>query len=686
MSFSVHTFETNPSGKEASFAFHEKLGEGQEIFFLGKFDEATHDAKTFAESVFGCIVDSFQNPSMKDVYDIFEDGLKTANIEIQKRKHQLPKTPEIVVALFDFHNLYLSQIGEAEVYLIRGTNLSQITEMPNAGELSFSNILSGQVAVRDSIIMGSSRILRILTSKQLIDIFDENSFSEGVSLLKHELTIGTDESILVTIIGIAKQKESVMSAGFLSRTVAKKLENSKKSLNSLTEKLTNLGAKKKKSVQETAVQESKEWQEEPEYQKEKNKKYFEEESKNNFEEPANTRPRKQKKAMPNINWSQMWSKIGAIKNIKQNPKQKSITFALVGIGILILGYSGLKAIGSNPFSGQKELREKIALAQESLKQAETYLFQGERKSAGEILAKAEENLKYILNEGRKEVRDEARIIMAEVQGKKLEVENAKRMTAQLLADLGVKFNNFEATEINNLNGNLFVNDRKQVVKTIRNIVDKETQIVTRETIIASDTRTDQNTILFLTDTPQVIEFRDGGVTPMSTEDQTWKKGIDIKTYGQFIYILDPIENQIWKYKRNRTKYSSVSPYNLGTTNMSRGVSMAIDGRIYVLSDNGSIQKFFRGNPEKYEFRDLPSIPFSGKNLRLFTGPEHEFLYVLDPNNTRILIFSKGETGATYRKQIIFDLPQGEIAKDFTININGQKVNIITQTKIYEFSL
>ena len=126
MSFTVHTFETNPKGTHLGFSFHETVGEGQDIYFLAKFHPDTIEPKFCAEVIFGAIVDSFAKSNVSDPYDRFEDALKAANMEAKKSKKNMVKQPEIVVAYFDFHNLYLTVASQAEAYLVRGTNVSQI--------------------------------------------------------------------------------------------------------------------------------------------------------------------------------------------------------------------------------------------------------------------------------------------------------------------------------------------------------------------------------------------------------------------------------------------------------------------------------------------------------------------------------------------------------------------------------
>ncbi len=220
MTFSAHTFETNPSEGNLGFAFRENIGEGQEVFFLGKFNEDDVDPKTIAEAVFGAIIESFTSSKITDPYDRFEDALKAANLEAQKRKKNWKQIPNIVISFFDFNNLYLSQSGECEAYLIRGTSVSQITETPENGDTLFSNILSGQVAIDDVVILSSSRLLRSITANQIVDTLSRSDFGEAVGLLRHELQTASEEDTLVTAVGIGKKEES-QSAGFLSKVVSK---------------------------------------------------------------------------------------------------------------------------------------------------------------------------------------------------------------------------------------------------------------------------------------------------------------------------------------------------------------------------------------------------------------------------------------------------------------------------------
>ncbi len=668
MSFSVHTFETHPEKSEGlAFAYHENIGEGQDVFFRGKFPEGTVDATTVAESIFGAIVDSLKILQKGDSYDRFEDALKSANLEFKKNIAKIPSMPDIVVSYFDFNNLYLSQSGQAEAYLLRNGSISQISETPDSDNELFLNILSGQVAVNDIILISNARILRSITTTQLLDIFSRD-FKEAVSTLRHELQMKSEEDLIVSVIGIGK-KEEVGTAGFLSRMVSKMSKPTRNLEKIYNPERKNPELKNTKDCVENPNNNLKQ-------ENSDNSPQLLDDNENILEKPA-------KIEIPEIN-------LENLKNIGKNfpellkklpPKKKLLKIAGVIAGLLIL-FIGGKAILGYESEETKVLREEMSVAREEVQQADVFLTQGDRKSAADLLDKAQKSLQKVLN-SKSQFRSDAQFLLADIQEKQLQVENAHKVQAQVLADLATKNDNINALGLLKLNDNLFAYDSHFIYKTIRNIVEKGVAISDKESIVAGGLRSAQKTLVLLTDVPRIIEYKNGIISPMSTTDETWKHGLDVKTYGsRYTYILDPVENQIWKYERRKTNYGGAIAYNQGA-DLSRAISFAIDGAVYILSDDGTIQKLFRGEKQDFAFRDLPSIPFSGKNLRIYTSADLDYLYILDPENERVLIFTKGEKFATYKKQVLYGVPD---ARDFVVDDSGQRVNIVTKDKIYEFSL
>lgn len=659
MSFSVHTFETNPKGN-LGFAFHHHLAEGQDLYFLAKFAPEVSNTEVLAESIFGAVVDYFDESKTKDAYPRFEEGLKMANNAAEKAAQDLGEKADILIVFFDFHHLYLSQAGNSEAYLMRNATVSQISEFPEKGDSLFLNILSGQVAIEDIIILSSHRVLRTMTSNQLVDTFNRPNFGEAVSVFRHELSGKSEEDILITVIGVGK-KDSISAAGFLSKVIAKKDEL----LNRDEEPLKI----KTPPVRTLAPEPSNEMAEAREEAKTLGEDYQE------------------KPPVPSRIPSSLMDKIPQMPKVNIKNLFKGVRIpknALIIMGSVALLFLVILIVKSINLESEEEgvIREKLSIARENLQQADAFLLEGDKDKAKKNLSIAEKAAQYILKSKSQYSRSDAQFILADIQKKQLRVENAHTTAPKLVADLGVKNDNLESIGVLELRGNLYVHDSKKVHKTIRNVVEKGLTVSEKSTLLAATTRKDQNLLLFLTNDPQIIEYKDGILTPMRTNDENWKKGIDIKTYGRFMYVLDPSENQIWKYERKRANYSGAIAYNDGT-DLSRSVSFAIDGAIYIIADDGSLQKIFRSQKQNYEFRELPSVPMEGKNLKIYTTPDQDYLYVLDPDNERLLIFAKGDKFATYKKQIIFDIPN---VRDFIVNDAGQKVNILTSDKIYEFAL
>lgn len=115
------------------------------------------------------------------------------------------------------------------------------------------------------------------------------------------------------------------------------------------------------------------------------------------------------------------------------------------------------------------------------------------------------------------------------------------------------------------------------------------------------------------------------------------------SFGSAVYLFDQQESQI--------KLSSFENGNLQFTRQwlaqdlkeefkdGPATSMAIDGNLFLVAKNGNLMRLSGGkksswNPEK------PTEASLGEKLILFTTPDYKYLYLLDPNKTRVVIIEK----------------------------------------------
>jgi hypothetical protein len=129
--------------------------------------------------------------------------------------------------------------------------------------------------------------------------------------------------------------------------------------------------------------------------------------------------------------------------------------------------------------------------------------------------------------------------------------------------------------------------------------------------------------------------------------------------GQF-YVLDATaedSGQIWRYRPEGNAYPS-QPERYFAAHPSRtldtAVDMAIDGHIYILHRDGTVEKYLGGEPQAFEIRNVPG------GLEEVTGiavdPDGDgTVYLADRRNGRIVALDpEGRFEAQYRVEGAFD--------------------------------
>lgn len=178
--------------------------------------EVTDDAE-LSEKVENICIASLEkhiinNLSKASAENQFEEALKEINLalsKLQKGKERL--YVNAVLAMIYDNVLYLSQSGDAEAYLIRNHNFNIITEsVKNQHNEYFINVASGEISKQDTIIFSNIRLLRFLTTSQLIAIFKEN-IKESLNLIKEAATMSEAKALNITLLSFATAKESALS-------------------------------------------------------------------------------------------------------------------------------------------------------------------------------------------------------------------------------------------------------------------------------------------------------------------------------------------------------------------------------------------------------------------------------------------------------------------------------------------
>ncbi len=367
-----------------------------------------------------------------------------------------------------------------------------------------------------------------------------------------------------------------------------------------------------------------------------------------------------------------------ISKKKSNVDKKNILIAIGAVAVVLILSISFLMNSQRDKAIRAEYRLKITNLHKQLQVATTKGYANNKESANTILTKVEKESRDILTANY--FRAEALALLEKVQDARDSINNTSRLKKVApYIDLTKKDSKVKAAGFINLDDNFYVYEFSKLFKIILDQVLDPKTIDSTEVILSGTAMEDHDILVFLTKSGRIIEYNNGQVKFASTADQAWRSGIDIESYGKNIYLLSPDKNQIYKYSRLRSKYSSGTEYN-GDADLKNAISMTIDGNIYVLKKGGTIIKIYKSKQEPFKIEDLAvSIEDA---TQIFTSPQLDNLYLLDPKNKRVVILDKSKSGISrYYGQVVFN--KLDNIKQIYVENNEKKLYILTDKEIYK---
>ena len=153
----------------------------------------------------------------------------------------------------------------------------------------------------------------------------------------------------------------------------------------------------------------------------------------------------------------------------------------------------------------------------------------------------------------------------------------------------------------------------------------------------------------------------------------------LASYNNYLYFLEPEANQIYKYQRTANGFAGGKLWITDSeANIQNAISLAIDGFIYVLKSDGTIDKYLSGVKKDFAIENL-SEPISS-SAKIYTNADLEYLYVIDPPQQRIVLFNKvnGSLIGQYLSDSFADLKNIVVSEieDKMYVLSGDKVFVV----------
>lgn len=161
----------------------------------------------------------------------------------------------------------------------------------------------------------------------------------------------------------------------------------------------------------------------------------------------------------------------------------------------------------------------------------------------------------------------------------------------------------------------------------------------------------------------------------------WGEIRSMEYYGGNLYLLDTGKSRIWKYVATDRGFSETREYLNPDTlpDFSLATGMVIDGGVWVGTKDGRILRFSQGKEQTFVPQGV--IPALGKTLIVTTAEENKNLYVLDSDNTRVVVLDKD---GIYLSQYVWT---GQLAPTQLIaSEKMRKIFLLAGGKLYSIEL
>lgn len=176
---------------------------------------------------------------------------------------------------------------------------------------------------------------------------------------------------------------------------------------------------------------------------------------------------------------------------------------------------------------------------------------------------------------------------------------------------------------------------------------------------------------------------------IKTDEGEFPIATGLNTFGENFYLLDPANNQIWRYTPDGTNFGEATAYIKGKApNLSDSLGLAIDGSILVLTKEAKVYKFSRGNQAEFQLTGLP-VPYNivDKPIQFFASEDADRYYLADQGNDKIAarIIEFDKTGKFVHQYFLPKQWQNDIKLVLT-NPKSHKAWVLVNKELYEFTL
>lgn len=373
-------------------------------------------------------------------------------------------------------------------------------------------------------------------------------------------------------------------------------------------------------------------------------------------------------------------------------KQRKVALIIAAVLIFIFAQSVI-AIGRSRENKalNAQYDQSIASAREKADAAEAAMLYGDEDGAKTLLNETRQLIDSIPEKKRqktyKSAVDEITVKLGVISEKTKHVVEVAEPT--LVADLQATSPEIQpAAFVGLLNGQLvtYASNQQQLLKTSLSPAETKSvplpEAITTQPALSVAINDNRAVILFQDGTSQQYDATNDAFTALTityaNQDKELKGGA---VYNDRLYLLDTKNSQVFRHNRSANAFGTGTGWIKDVpTTVENGQAITIDGSLYLLRNDGTVTRFFQGAAVA-DFSLAAVEPTLSQPTDIFTVEGSDLLYILEPANRRLLVFSKtGKLKNQYHSEKFDQL------KDFAISEDGKKAYLLNAANIFSVDL
>jgi len=335
----------------------------------------------------------------------------------------------------------------------------------------------------------------------------------------------------------------------------------------------------------------------------------------------------------------------AIEHSKEKLKSlhkinKTIIIVIIALILVFIGSIALVRYRQGVKTQVAQYEASIRQIKDQLDNAEVDLIYKNNAASLEAVRSAEEKINALPKKTKTE-QSNINDLSRQLASLKNKLINLEKVAPQVIAEVIDNGQNTNLFSLAKIGDNFYVAGKTQKIFQITS--DKkviEFSSFEGNGDINSVTYEDNNLFVF-TNQNKVLKI-DIGLKTTKLQNITWGNVNlqAIKLFNSNIYTLDNTQQQIFKYTGNDDGFGDQQIWSKDKkeANLTEATDIAIDSNIYVLTKNGQIYKFLKGQIQNFTLE--PVEPAITDGSKIFTTADLKNIYVSDKASKRIIVFDK----------------------------------------------